>query len=145
MLRQDAAGRTVAVVFQTGDEFVAGPERVAWDLGLEAAALTAVGVFRRATLGYFDWETKDYRELPVEEQVEVVSLAGNIARLEDGLPKVHAHAVLGRRDGSARCGHVLSGEVRPTLEVVLEESPAHLRRRHDPVTGLALVDLRASE
>jgi hypothetical protein len=34
--------------------------------------------------------------------------------------------------------------VRPTLEVIVTEAPAHLRREHDPATGLALIDLRAS-
>jgi predicted DNA-binding protein with PD1-like motif len=54
---------------------------------------------------------------------------------------VHAHAVLGRRDGSTRGGHLLEGHVRPTLEVMLVESQASLRRRSDPATGLALIDL----
>jgi hypothetical protein len=28
----------------------------------------------------------------------------------------------------------------PTLELILDESPAHLRKRSDAATGLALVD-----
>jgi predicted DNA-binding protein with PD1-like motif len=47
--------------------------------------------------------------------------------------------VLGRRDGSARGGHLLSAKVRPTLEVILTESPSYLRRAHDPASGLALI------
>jgi hypothetical protein len=48
--------------------------------------------------------------------------------------------VLGKRDGSALAGHLACGEVRPTLEIVLHELPRHLHKRHDPETGLALID-----
>ena len=91
-------------------------------------------------LGYFDRERKEYEEIPVDEQVEVLSLVGDVALDPDGAPVVHAHAVLGKRDGSTAGGHLLEGHVRPTLEVMLIESPAHLRKRHDPETGLALIE-----
>ena len=92
------------------------------------------------TLGYFDWESKQYKKIPVSEQVEVLSLIGDVA-LKDGEPKVHAHVVLGRSDGSTRGGHLLDAHVRPTLEVILVESPVHLRKQVDEESGLALIRL----
>jgi len=77
----------------------------------------------------------------IQEQVEVLSLIGDIA-LDDGEPKVHAHVVVGKSDGTAHGGHVLEAHVRPTLEVVLTESPRHLRKRFDPESCLALIDPR---
>ena len=65
---------------------------------------------------------------------------GDVAQ-QDGEPKVHAHVVLGRSDGSTRGGHLLEAHVRPTLEVMLVESPAHLNKQHDPESGLALIRL----
>ncbi|HEX5533331.1 MAG TPA: DUF296 domain-containing protein [Actinomycetales bacterium] len=59
----------------------------------------------------------------------------------DGKPAVHAHAVLGLRDGSTRAGHLLAGTVRPTLEVALTESPARLAKTYRPELGLSLNDL----
>jgi predicted DNA-binding protein with PD1-like motif len=99
----------------------------------------AIGAFREVTLGYFDWEKKDYQRIPVREQVEVLSLVGDIAEGERGEPKLHAHVVIGKSDGTAHGGHLLEAVVRPTLEVILVESPRHLQRRHDPETGLALI------
>jgi len=133
---------TWAVVFDRGDEAVAGLESFAREQGLTAASFTGIGAFSEATLGYFDWESKEYEEIPVSEQVEVLSLIGDVAE-KDGEPALHAHVVVGLRDGSARGGHLLRGVVRPTLEVVLRRSPAHLRKRHDPASGLALIDLDA--
>lgn len=138
-----AAGgqRTFALVFDTGDEAMAGLKQFAQEQQLSAAQFTAIGAFQRATLAYFDWETKQYQKIPIDEQVEVLSLAGDVSEESDGQPKVHAHVVVGRRDGSTRGGHLLEGYVRPTLEVILTESPAHLRRRHDPGSGLSLIAL----
>lgn len=132
--------RVFAVIFETGDDPVAGLTRFAEEHKLSASAFTAIGAFSAATLGYFDWDKKDYERIAVKEQVEVLALVGDIA-LQDGKPKLHAHVVLGKRDGSACGGHLLSARVRPTLEVIVTESPAHLRRKHDPVTGLALIDI----
>jgi predicted DNA-binding protein with PD1-like motif len=106
---------------------------------LAGSHFTAIGAFREATLGYFDWEKKDYRRIPVREQVEVLSLVGDVGRDEQGEPKLHAHVVVGKSDGTAHGGHLIEAVVRPTLEVILVESPRHLQRRHDPETGLALI------
>ncbi|MGH7483156.1 MAG: PPC domain-containing DNA-binding protein [Longimicrobiales bacterium] len=140
LLNEDGE-RTYAVVFDVGDEAIAGLTGFARDEGLGASRFTAIGAFSRATLAYWDWESKEYQEIPVDEQVEVLMLGGDITLEPDGSPKVHAHVVLGRQDGSTRGGHLLEGVVRPTLEVLLVESPSPLRRRHDDATGLALIDL----
>lgn len=138
-LIHDADGaRTWAVILETGDEAMACLGAYAREHAITAAHLTAIGAFERAVLGYFDWRRKDYRRIPVDAQVEVVALVGDIA-LKDDAPALHMHAVLGREDGTTIGGHLLEGHVRPTLEVIVTESPSHLRRRHDPESGLALI------
>lgn len=134
--------QTYAVVFDPGDETMSGLLDFATEHRLAASHLTAIGAFSRVTLGYFDVEAKRYVEIPVDEQVEVLSLIGDIAHDPSGeRPQVHAHVVVGLRDGTTRGGHLLRGTVNPTLEVIVVESPKHLQRRHDPATGLALIDL----
>jgi uncharacterized protein len=132
--------RTIALILDRGDEVVRTLERFARDQQLHASRFTAIGAFERVTLGYFDWERKDYQRIPVDEQVEVLSLVGDLA-LDAERPKLHVHAVLGRRDGSTLGGHLLEAIVRPTLEVLLIESPGYLRRKRDPVSGLHLIDI----
>jgi predicted DNA-binding protein with PD1-like motif len=141
LIHESGGQRTFALVFETGDEAAARLAQFARDHRVTAAQFTAIGAFSGATLAYFDWETKQYQKFTVDEQVEVLTLAGDVSEAEGGGPQVHAHVVVGRRDGSTRGGHLIAGHVRPTLEVVLVESPAHLRRRHDPATGLALIRL----
>jgi len=132
--------KTFAIVLDTGDEAMASLLSFAKEKRLAAAHFTGIGAFSRVVLGYFDWEKKDYVRIAVNEQVEVVSLLGDIG-LEKGEPKIHAHSVIGKHDGSAMGGHLLEAIVRPTLEIVMVESPAHLRREFDPGSGLALIKL----
>lgn len=129
---------TWAVILDRGDETVETLERFAREQALSASSFTAIGAFSDATVGWFDPERNEYAEIPVPEQVEVLTLAGDVAT-SGGEPTVHAHVVLGRRDGTALGGHLLRGVVNPTLEVVLTESPAQLRKRVDERTGLALI------
>lgn len=136
----DGSGeRTWALVFDVGDPVVANLERFAREQDIRGAHFSAIGAFQDVVLRYFDWQTKQYEDIPVPEQVEVLTLTGNVAR-QDGEPKVHAHLVVGRRDGSTRGGHLKEAHVRPTLEVILTEEPGHLVRRYDEMTGLALLD-----
>ena len=139
-LVQAEGPRTYVAVLDKGDETVTSLTRFAAEQEIGAASITAIGAFSRGTIGYFDRVTKDYDRIRIDEQVEVLSLVGDIAIADDG-PKLHAHVVLGRRDGSARGGHLLEGFVWPTLEVVITQAPVHLRRRTDPETGLPLIDL----
>ena len=136
----DKPERSYALVFDTGDEPVSLLTRFAEEHGIKAARFTAIGAFSEAVVGYFDWERKDYLRVLIQEQVEVLALVGDIA-LAKGKPKLHAHVVLGKRDASAHGGHLLKAHVRPTLEVILTESPSHLVREHDPQSGLALIHI----
>jgi predicted DNA-binding protein with PD1-like motif len=131
-------GRTVVLVFDHGDEVMETLQGWCREQAVTAARFTAIGALSDVTLGWFDWETKEYRRIEVGEQVEVLTLAGDVA-VADGEPSVHAHLVMGRSDASTRGGHLLGARVRPTLELVLDEAPAHLRKRHDPESGLALI------
>lgn len=139
-LINDDGEKTFAIVFDKGDEVASGLLSFAKDNNLSASHFTAIGAFERVTLGFFERERKDYKRITINEQIEVLSLVGDIASDGDE-PKVHAHVVVGKADGTAHGGHLLEARVWPTLEVILVESPEHLRRKVDKETGLALISL----
>jgi hypothetical protein len=130
--------RVFALIFESGDEVVGRLEAFARENSIEAAHFTAIGALSEVVLGYFDWDSKTYLRNRVQEQVEVLSLLGDIA-LQGSDPKVHAHAVLGRRDSSTCGGHLLEARVRPTLELVLTQPPNYLRREFDAESRLPLI------
>jgi uncharacterized protein len=138
-LLHDDGERTFALIYETGDAVMSLLKEFAREHKPRSAHFTAIGAFRDAVLAYFDWDAKEYKEISVREQVEVLTLAGDVAWKGDGEPVVHAHVVIGLRDGSTRGGHLKEAHVRPTLELILTEYPKHLERRHDPESGLALI------
>ena len=139
LLHESDGQRTFVVVLETGDEVMASLTAFAEERGLTAAQLSAIGAFSDAVLAYFDWETKAYAKIPVNEQVEVASMLGDVALDPEGNVALHVHLVLGRRDGTALAGHLDEAHVRPTLEVIVAEAPEHLRKVKDPESGLALI------
>ena len=141
VIADQAGSRTTVVVLDTGEEAFATLTQFANTAGISGASLTAIGAFENAVVGWFDIATKSYRKIRVDEQCEVLSALGDVATGDDGKASLHVHVVLGLSDGTTRGGHLLEGKVRPTLEVVLEEASAGLRRRKRPELGIALIDL----
>ncbi|HZP88058.1 MAG TPA: PPC domain-containing DNA-binding protein [Burkholderiales bacterium] len=142
VLHEQDEQRTFALIFDTGDEVISTLETFARHNDIGAGQFSAIGAFSEVVLGYFDWDKKDYLRIEVKEQVEVLSLLGDLA-LDRGAPKAHAHVVLGKRDGTTCGGHLLQAHVRPTLELILNEPPAYLRREYDADSHLALIKIRS--
>lgn len=132
--------KTFALILQYGEEAIGEIKKFANKEGLRACRFTAIGAFSSAEVGYFDFATKDYQHIPINEQTEVLSLIGDISEYEHE-PQVHAHVVLGKKDGTAHGGHLLKAIVHPTLEIILTESPSWMTRKMDPQSGLPLIIL----
>lgn len=143
-IADDGGSETRVVVLDSGEEAFAALSRFANDAGITAATLTAIGAFQKATVGWFDFERKTYKKIEVDQQCEVLSAIGDVAIGDDGNASLHVHVVLGLSDGTTRGGHLLAGTVRPTLEVVLTDTPVHLRRKKKPDIGIALIDLNSA-
>lgn len=138
LLREADGARTFVAVFESGEQVMEPLREFLRAENVTAARLTGIGALEQVTLGYFDWDRKCYEQHRVSGQMELLSLAGDVA-LQDGEPQVHAHVVVGRRDTTTRGGHLIDATVRPTLELIVEDAPAHLRKRVDRETGLALI------
>ena len=140
LLSDRPGARVHLLALEAGEEAMAVLRAFCAEHGIGGGHLTGLGALSGARVAFFLPEEKRYEQIEVAEQVEVLALVGNVARSE-GEPLVHAHVVLGLRDGSTRGGHLLEAHVRPTLEIVLSESAAPLQRRPDAAVGLPLLDL----
>lgn len=130
--------QTFALAFEAGDEAMQDIAAFARAENVAAARFFGVGGFSEATLGYFDRAEQRYEPIAIGEQVELLSILGNIC-LKDGAPLVHAHAVVGHRDGSVRGGHVLRALVWPTLELFVDVYPVQLVKVQQPSLGIATI------
>lgn len=133
--------KTFVVILDTGDEILSSLKRFAQTERLAGSSFKAIGALSDVELGWFNWESKKYQTaVKLREQLELLSLLGDIA-LKDNEPQIHAHLVIGRQDGSAHGGHLMSATVRPTCEIVITENPQHLQKEIDPESGIALIRL----
>src|SRR5919197_1476157 len=104
--------KTFALVFAKNEEAKETLIQFATENELRGANITAIGAFSEVMLGFFDRQNRSYKEIPIKEQVEVLSFTGNIVE-KDGKPMLHAHVVVGKADGTALGGHFLNGRVWP--------------------------------
>jgi uncharacterized protein len=127
-------------VFAPGDPVVETLVGFARQEGVRGARLTGIGALHDVTLGFYRGDRKDYERFALDEELELLSLIGNLSMAE-GEPRVHAHAVVSRAGGMALGGHLFEGHVGPTLEAFVTEVPLELRRETDDELGLPLLRL----
>ena len=132
--------KTFAIILESGEEVMEKLMSFAEEQKLSASQFTAIGAFSGATVGFFDFAIKDYKKIPLKEQMEVLVLTGDISKYNNEY-KIHAHVVLGKPDGTAHGGHLINATVHPTLEIILNESPAHLQRQMDKDSGIPLIKM----
>lgn len=131
--------KVYAVIFSKGDEAMSGLTDFAIEHHIDDAHFTAIGAVNGATLAWLDPAAKIYHRIPVTQQVEVLSLVGDMTTF-NGKPIVHMHAVLGRPDGTTVGGHVFELDVNPTLEVMVTVNTVPLKRKPDEASGMKVID-----
>jgi uncharacterized protein len=131
--------KVYAIVFLKGDEVLSGLTDFAIKNKIADAHFTGIGAVSSATTAWIDLEKKLYHPTVTNQQVEVLSLVGDIAAF-NGKPVIHMHAILGRRDGTTVGGHVWELNANPTVEVFLTANATPLGKRPDPNSGLKLID-----
>jgi predicted DNA-binding protein with PD1-like motif len=135
-----AAANSHLLVLSSGDEVIASLTEFAKQHGIEGGSFSGIGALQRATIAYWNWDTKQYEQIEVNDQVEVLALNGSLARAGDEV-KIHAHVTLGRRHGVTIGGHLFQATVRPAVEIFVIDCRTRLTRRKDDETGLWLLSL----
>ena len=131
--------KNYVIVLAKGDEVMSGLTDFARENKVTSASFTAIGAFSRATVAWFDDSRKEFKLIPIKQQVELVSMIGDITLVNDK-PAVHTHVSVASSDGTVRGGHVISAFVFPTLELFMTVYPTPLHKQPDEATGLELID-----
>jgi uncharacterized protein len=139
LLSENAGVKNYAIVLAKGDEVMSGLSDFARQNKIASASFTAIGAFSQVTVAWFDDSRKAFKLIPIKQQVELVSMIGDIA-LSDEQPVVHTHVSVASPDGTLRGGHLIDAFVFPTLELFMTVYPTPLRKQLDEATGLKLID-----
>ena len=139
LLSENAGVKHYAIILAKGDEVMSGLTDFARQNKVTSASFTAIGAYSHATVAWFDDARKEFKLIPIEQQVELVSMIGDIALVNDQ-PSVHTHVAVASSDGTVRGGHVINAFVFPTLELFMTVYPTPLHKESDEATGLKLID-----
>lgn len=105
-----------------------------------AGYFIGIGACDQATLAHYSVEDKKYSEKKFSQPLELASLSGTIAAL-DNKPSVHAHAVLADNSFKTISGHLVSGRVSGTAEILVIPLGEKITKKLDKETGLNLLNL----
>ena len=139
LLSENGGAKNYAIILAKGDEVMSGLTDFARQNKVTSASFTAIGAFSHATVAWFDDGRKEFKLILIKQQVELVSMIGDIALVNDQ-PAVHTHVALASSDGTVRGGHVINAFVFPTLELFMTVYPTPLHKQLDDATGLKLID-----
>jgi uncharacterized protein len=130
--------QVMVLVLDIGEELIGTLTRFVDERKIEAGSLFAIGALRNFELGYYYLDKKEYGRKKFEPIAELVSCTGNVA-IREGKPFLHVHAALGREDYSIVGGHLFSGIVAVTVEVILYPFRGRMDRSFSERTGLFLL------
>jgi len=126
---------------EQGDDILKTLRQFAEAKKVRAGFFEGIGSLYKARLGHYDFQdTKTYKYETFDEDLEILSLSGNISTMnQHALP--HAHATLGRRDFTVIGGHLEEGSLANMVEINLAKLPGKLEKAKDTNVGLNLLQL----
>ena len=134
-------GSDYVLRLEMGDDIMRSLQQFAETRRIRAAFFEGIGSLNKAKLGHYDFnDTKTYKYETFNEDLEILTLSGNISTMNrKALP--HAHITLGRRDFSVIGGHLEDGSTANMVEIGLGKRPGKLVKARDEVVGLNLLQL----
>lgn len=105
---------------------------------MQMATLFVIGAVKRAAVDFYDQQAKVYRQIQIEENMEILTCMGNVS-IKENRPFVHCHATFSNSSGETLGGHLAEGTIVFAGEAHFQEILGQeMVREVDPVTRLAL-------
>ena len=124
--------------FDQGEEVIELLQRFCRENSITSGSFHALGACGELLLSYYNLETKTYEDKTIKEDLEIASMVGNIALMNNEII-VHTHGVFGRQDLSTIGGHIKKLIVSATCEITLTTFEKDFTRSYDEKTGLNLL------
>jgi uncharacterized protein len=137
-MHQVTPTRTFMGGLDHNDDLLEALTKICKNEGIQLGRVEAIGAVKKAALGYYDQDKKEYIYFTIDRHLEILNLTGNIS-LKDGKPFVHAHVTLADDRGNSFGGHLIPGTIIFACEAIVQafDGPEFIREV-EPVTGLPL-------
>ena len=130
---------TIVARIDRGEEILAELKKIALAENIRLAQVRALGAVGDFTVGVLYTAEKQYHANSFSGDWEIVSLVGNITRM-DGEYYAHVHMSAAGVDGSVVGGHLNRAVVSATCEMFISVLDGTVERRFDSETGLNLLE-----
>lgn len=131
-------GTKVVLRLDKGEEVLAGLRRLCDDQDIRLGMVTGIGAVNLANVGIFVQDTKEYHTRQYKGSMEIVSLLGNISRMQ-GETYIHLHVTLTGENYEAFGGHLNEAWVGATCELIIDVIDGRVERELSPEIGLNLI------
>ena len=86
-----------------------------------SGSIFCLGVLSNPVLGFFNWNSKEYKKIKIDKEVEIVSCYGNLARKKENDELIiHLHSVVSDNNGKTYGGHFFEGQIKLVEAMVFE-------------------------
>ena len=126
------------VRLNVGEDIVESVKKFAQEENIRFGTVTGIGAVNKAKIGLFNTETKEYQSTILEEDMEIISLAGNITEM-NGEPYIHLHIALANSEHNVKAGHLNMAVISATGEIIIEAIDGYVDREFDDDIGLNLL------
>ena len=124
--------------FQIGENLQEELVKFCADEDIKSAFFVGLGGLQELELSYYNLSEKRYEDINIKENLEIVSLTGNISKLNNDTI-IHMHGVFSNSKANTIGGHVKKIVVSGTCEIFLTVFDGFIERRYDDTTGLNLM------
>ncbi|MDP4007295.1 MAG: DNA-binding protein [bacterium] len=129
---------TYVISLSRGEELIEEVKKFCEEYQIEAAFFHAIGATSEVELAWYDLGAKQYVTALFQENLEIVSLAGNVSKLGNDMV-VHGHGVFSNKAMETKAGHVNKALISGACEIILTRLEGKIDRFFDEDTGLNLM------
>lgn len=133
-------GNTYIVRLAKGDEVVTSIKDLCCKEGIKTAQVNGLGAVGYLEAGLFNTDEKKYYLNKFEQDMEILSLIGNITSMNKE-PYLHLHITVGDANGKAFGGHLNKAVVSVTSEIFINAYDVVVDRFKDEATGINLMKI----
>lgn len=131
-------GNKWVVSINIGEEVVETLKKFCKDNKIKLGTISGIGAVKRATIGFYNLETKKYYPKELNGDYEITSLLGNISTM-DGEVYLHLHINLADSNYNTCGGHLNSAIIGGVGEMIIEEIEGEIERGFNEEVGLNLL------
>ena len=120
-------------------EIVSALKEICKENRITAGTVSGLGAVKSVTFGFFNPETKEYKEKTFNEYMEITSLLGNVSQ-KDGEVYLHLHMNASGKDYKVIGGHLVKAVVSATSEIIIDAQEGTIGRKFSEDIGLNLFE-----